>query len=247
MDNEDKALQKRFCELSNRAYLKSYPTFSTFLNIDEQSNLMCCSLDSKFELFGGFDSAERKMACFYNREEEYKSYPIVCIEISPLIKKFADNLTHRDFLGSLMGLGIKRELLGDILISDNVGYLFCEEKIAKYICENLDKVRHTSTKCKIVDDIPSGILKEPTEKLLIVSSKRIDVLVAAVFKLSRTDTLNFFTEKRVFINNKLTENNSYQLKGNELVSVRGKGRFVFDKFLGETKKGRLKAQVKIYE
>ena len=102
-------------------------------------------------LAGGYDAAERKLACF--GDEELCGYvedpPICCIRIEPVNAKFSDALTHRDFLGSVMGLGLKREVLGDIVLEDNCGYLFCHDTVAPYIIEQLNQVRHTTVRCSV--------------------------------------------------------------------------------------------------
>ena len=113
-------IQKRFEELSSRAANRYYTTFSDFLNMEEQSELLALRLNSPFRLYGGYDGAERCIAAFGDECNECQ-FPISFIKIEPSSKKFADKLTHRDFLGSLMGLGIKRETLGDIIIKDNTG------------------------------------------------------------------------------------------------------------------------------
>lgn len=178
-------IQKRFEELSSRAANRYYTTFSDFLNMEEQSELLALRLNSPFRLYGGYDGAERCIAAFGDECNECQ-FPISFIKIEPSSKKFADKLTHRDFLGSLMGLGIKRETLGDIIIKDNTGYLMCLDSVADYIIGSLDKVKHTSVKCSAVPELPQGVQSEPEEQQEIVASLRIDVLAAAVYNLSRS-------------------------------------------------------------
>ena len=145
--------------------------YSDFLNLYEQT-VLYDEIKRDVTLYGGFPEAERKIACFGNENEfGYEPNPpikIICIK--PLSKKFSDDLTHRDFLGSLIGLGIKRETLGDIIITENVGYVFCLEGISQFIIDNLFKVKHTSVSCEICDDIPENAL--PLTKLHIFSSNR---------------------------------------------------------------------------
>lgn len=109
-------LEKRFNELYNRANQNYYPVFSDFLNLEEQSVLAKSYLPCV--LYGGYEGAERVVAGFGDNVCE-QDFPIRCVEIKPVNKKFADKLSHRDFLGGLMNLGIKRELLGDIIIFEN--------------------------------------------------------------------------------------------------------------------------------
>lgn len=242
MDDKD-FLAKRLKELYNRAYMNSYSVFSDFLNMEEQSVL--ASLNLPCVTYGGYDMAERVVAGFGDYIDEY-SFPIKCICISSVSQKFADKLTHRDFLGSLMNLGIKRELLGDIVIKDNCGYLLCLEQISDYIVENLTRIKHTSVKAQVLDSIPELLNIEPDETNIIVSSRRADVLIAAVYKLSRSEASRLFQSGKVFINSKQTENTSYSLKDNDIVSVRGFGRFAMSSDIRTTKKDRLVVSIKIY-
>ncbi len=114
--------------------------------MEEQSELASLNLPCDYATFGGYDGAERAVAAFGNGCQ-YAEFPVKIIKAEPLSQKFADKLSHRDFLGSLMGLGIKRNVLGDIVIKENTGYIFCLDSIADYIVQNLDKVRHTGVKC----------------------------------------------------------------------------------------------------
>ena len=123
------------------------------------------------------------------------------------MQKFADELSHRDFLGALMNLGIKRELLGDIIVKDNCGYILCLEHIAPYICENLERVRHTSVKCE-KSNLPNDLKNEPEPTEIFAASKRIDVVIAAVYNLSRNETSKLIKAEKVFVNSRLVTSNS---------------------------------------
>jgi RNA-binding protein YlmH len=247
MEKEEALLIKRFKELENRSYNRGVYEYSDFLNIYEQ-DLLFRNINTSFSLFGGYENAERQIAVFGNEEDfgYSPSYPIVCILVSPLMQKFADDLTHRDFLGSVLGLGIKRETIGDIIIKNNTGYIFCLNTIADFITENLKKVRHTSVKCEKVTETPEEVNPESTEKFIIVASERLDVIIAEIYNLSRSESNNLFFAKKVFVNGKLTENNSHKIKTGDIVSVRGFGRFNWLGTSGETKKGRLKATVEVF-
>lgn len=235
--------EKRFIELYNRAYAKSYKVFSEFLNLEEQSILANAYLP--YCSYGGYDMAERIVAGF-GEAIENTDFPIRCLVISPVMQKFADKLTHRDFLGALMNLGIKRELLGDIIIANNCGYLFCLAHISEYIKNNLNRIKHTNVNVTECDSLPDNIIKTPDPRELIVSSLRLDVLVSAVYKLSRNEATKLFSTSKVFVNSKLIENTSYQIKENDIVSVRGYGRFTFSQQLRKTKKDRIVVEIVIY-
>ena len=239
-------MQKRFEELSSRAAQRYYTAFSDFLTMEEQSELLSLRLESPFKLFGGYEGAERCVAAF-GEDCENAVYPISYIKIEPVAKKFADKLTHRDFLGSLMNLGIKRETLGDIIIKDNTGYLMCLDTVADFIANDLTRVKHTSVKCNAVSALPEGMQSEPQEQEEIVASLRIDVLTAAVYHLSRNAVKELFNQRKIFVNSALCENFSFIPNEGDVISVRGKGRFKYGETLGKTKKGRLIVQLFVYQ
>lgn len=247
MEKEATLLIKRLQELSERSYNRGIFVYSDFLNVYEQ-DLLFKTIKTPFTVFGGYENAERQIAIF-GSEEEFgysSSYPLVCILVSPVMQKFADDLTHRDFLGSVLGLGIKRETVGDIILKNNTAYIFCLDTVSEYIKENLQKVRHTTVKCEIVNDVPDEVNPEPHEKLIVIPSERLDAIIAEVYNLSRSESNNLFIAKKVFVNGRLTENNSHKLKPCDVVSVRGFGRFNFKGVLQETKKGKLRAKTEVF-
>lgn len=239
MADELQILKNRFKELASRSRNRGIYCYSDFLNLYEQT-LLCNEIKYGFSLYGGFEDAERKIAVFGNSDEfgyEPKP-PVVLLCISPLSQKFSDDLTHRDFLGSIMGLGIKRETLGDIIITQNRGYLFCLESIAEYIKDNLTGVRRTSVSCELCESLPEDALPKPEEKLVIVSSLRLDALISGVYDISRSKSAALIEGEKVFINSKLTSSTSKTIEEGDTVSVRGYGRFRFTGILGGTKKGK---------
>lgn len=236
--------ENRFNELYNRAYEKSYNTFSEFLNLQEQSVLANTYLPCV--KFGGYENAERVVAGF-GENVTAGDFPIALLEISPVMQKFADRLSHRDFLGALMNLGIKRELLGDIIVKDNIGYLFCLEHIKDYIIGSVDRIKHTTVTVREIESLPDNAVSVPTEYEKIVSSLRIDAVISAVYNLSRNDSAKLFAQEKVFVNSRQVNSPSYQLKDGDIISLRGFGRFIFDKALRSTKKDRLVISIQKYE
>lgn len=236
-------IEKRLKELYNRAYERDYITFSDFLNLEEQSVLESGYLPCI--KFGGYPSAERIVAAFGNNAESAE-FPIAVVQISPAIEKFSDKLTHRDFLGGLMNLGIKRELLGDILISGNTAYVFCLEQITDYIIKNLTRIKHTTVRVTELSKLPDTAINEPKCKELIVPSLRLDAVISAVYKLSRKESCNLINSDKVFINSRQIKSTSCQLKQEDIVSVRGSGRFKYIEQLRTTKKDRIVISINLY-
>lgn len=243
--NENELTKKRLTELSHRAFERRYTTFSDFLNLEEISLLKSLHTESKYNLYGGYDNADRCVASF-GECEEYQ-YPISCIKIEPANQKFADELSHRDFLGALMNLGINRSTLGDIIVTNNTGYLFCLNNIKEYILQNLDRIKHTTVRCT-ESVLPAEIAEKKPEPIeLTVSSQRVDITVAAVFKLSRNAVTQLVNQEKVFINSKIAYKESLTLKSGDIVSVRGKGKFIFDGEIRHTKKNKSVIGIRLYK
>ncbi len=244
--NEKELLKKRFNELAYRAYSKGYKEYTDFLNLDEISTLKQTKLPCNYMLFGGYDFADRCIACFGENVSE-ESFPISCVKIAPVQQKFADKLSHRDFLGALMNLGINRNVLGDIVVDDNIGYVFCLDTMVEYVIDNLNTVKHTTVKAELSEELSTIVNKEPNPTEIILSSQRVDVIVSSVFKLSRNQAEQLFNREKVFVNSKVVYKGATMLKENDIVSVRGYGKFKFEKILKQTKKGKHIAQINIYK
>lgn len=243
--DEEQLLKNRLMELAKKSYTQNMFTFTGFLN--EMQIAVLQQMIGKFGnvpfcLYGGAPVCERQMVRFGSIEElGYEMpFPIACIKVQPLLKKFAEELSHRDFLGALMNLGIDRSTIGDILVNNEEGYFFCTDKMADYVIENLDKIKHTHVKCMVVDHL-SKVYENKEEKIEeIVSSLRIDVILSKIFHLSRSQSLELFRERKVFVNSKLCENNDYPLKKDDVISMRGYGKIKFEGILCETKKEKFK-------
>ena len=250
MTEDFSLLKKRFIELGRRSE-QGYFTFTDFLGLAEQS----CFNEIKGELkgisytaFGGAEGAERVMIRFGSPEElgYEEDFPIVTLKIAPKSEKFADKLTHRDFLGALMSLGIEREVLGDIVIRDNVGYLFAKEDIASYIADSLTKVKRTDMKVCVTDTLPEGELYRTERKTVQVSGERLDAIIAKVFSLSRDDAQSLFKKRLVFADGRQIDSPSYTPKENEKISVRGHGRFIYVGEQSLSRKGKKNVEVLLY-
>jgi len=246
----DEMIKKRLRELAGRAYAEGRFCFSQFLDMQALSCYHTMQYEPEFvnsTLFGGYPEAERQMLRFGDAELGYEEeFPITCLRIEPVAMKFAEALSHRDFLGAVLGLGLERSLIGDILVREKSAHLFCHQSIAEYICAELKSVRRTTVKVSVADMLPEEFAPKLQEEHIQTASARADVVIAAVYKLSRSEALELFRAKRVLIDGRFTENNSRLLNPDEIVSVRGFGRFVFVGLEGISKKGKQKLKVLRY-
>lgn len=239
----DELIGKRLTELALRAYNNNYYTYTDFLGLAELGVLNELikngkAISSKVYLSGGARGCERVIAAFGNEESfGYKpEFPISCIEIKPVNAKYADRLTHRDYLGSILNLGIEREVIGDIIVKEDTGYVFCHNKIADYIVSGLERIKHTVVSLKITDEVPD-VMGDAVDISIQVSSERIDAMIAKLYKMSRGDAVSLIKGRKVYVNGVLCESNSYSPKEEDMISVRGFGRFKSLGVVNTTKKG----------
>lgn len=249
MTKEETILAKRFLDLSRQAGQKDIVVFSEFLNLNELNIFKqeIPNLYSGYEIFGGYALSERQMIAFIPDALCYAwDYPIVCLKITPVNKKFAESLTHRDVLGSLMNLGIERSKLGDILVNKDEIYVFCQEKIAGFLMQELTRIRHTVVKSEQVE--ADSLAVEPQKELAegIVTSNRLDSVIACICKVSRSQASVWIKGGKVFLDNRQILQVTAECKPGELISVRSVGRFRFLDSFGETRKGRLKIKFEKY-
>lgn len=249
-DKDTILLKKRFLDLQKAANMRNIPTFSDFLNgyeldilYSNPQELPCGS----FETFGGHEFSERQMAVFLPDALFFDfTYPIQVLEIKPVLKKFADELNHRDFLGAIMNLGIERSKIGDILIDDGKAYVFCCEHIGPYICDNLYKIRHTQVQVMVSGYEELHIEPKFTEVTGSVSSIRLDSVLALAFNQSRSSLTGFIQGGKVFVNDRLVTSNGHPLKEQDRITLRGHGKFILDSIGGLSKKGKTYVTIKKY-
>jgi len=250
MQKEEIMLQKRLIELSKIAFQRGIVTFSDFLNLNELNILHTipkAELHSTYVTFGGYDYSERQMVAFLPDALCYEYvYPISVIKISPLQKKFSEKLSHRDYLGAILNLGIERSKIGDILVEENSAILFVHQSLESFMMDELRRIKHTSVITELIG--LQNFQYQPTTKEIkgTVSSIRLDSLLALAFSSSRNKLVAYIEGGKVFVNGKLITSNGYQLKENDIVSVRGLGRFRYQETLTQTKKGRYYVTIQLY-
>ena len=251
MTEDEQLMQKRFLDLSRQADYKGIVTFSDFLGLNEQNIFRQTEgmLSSGFQMSGGYEYAERQMVAFCPDALYYEwNYPFTCLKIEPAYPKFSDTLGHRDILGAVMNLGIERSKIGDILIRDNTAYHFCMDSVRSYILEQLEKIKHTVVKITETDAGQNPDIRPEFEHLSgIITSNRLDALVACICKLSRSAAASLITSGKVCINGRETLHNTYVCRAGDILSVRSYGKYIFDAVSGETKKGRMKIDYRKYK
>ncbi len=255
---DDKDLLVSRCLDAKRKALDSFMITSTsFLSVDERSLISCIEREYKSDIrtfyFGGFDEAERTMAVFvptvFGVEyigEYFADNPDDCpVCLIKLSKDRFSSLSHRDYLGSLMGLGIKRETVGDIIVGEDCTFIFALKSISRYICENLTKVGRGTVSCEICPLTDFVYDEGETETVFAsVASLRLDSVVSSAFNLSRTNSSLAVKSGLVYINSLQILKNDYVLKEKDKIVLRGRGKVVLEEIIGESKKGRIHINIK---
>jgi len=242
MEKEEQLFRKRITELAQMCFQRDIPVNTEFLSLNEQTIFQSISgtlPPVKFFLSGGSLASERKVVCFLpSYEEEPAEMPFDCVKISPVNKKFAEALSHRDYLGAIMNLGIERSMIGDILIKEDGAYVFALKRMTPYLTENLTTIRHTTVQAEICEELKEPLSPEFEEISGTVSSLRLDSIVALCGRLSRTKAAQYIEGEKVFLNGQLMLSPSRTVKEGEILSIRGIGKFLFSQAGGQTKKGR---------
>ncbi|MBR1634637.1 MAG: hypothetical protein IJ682_06185 [Lachnospiraceae bacterium] len=246
--NDSQFLKKRLAELAEKSYRTNTYCFSDFLSPADAGMAYEVCEPARLAVWGGSEAAERVMVRFGNPEEfGYEAaFPITVVCISPMNEKFAENLSHRDFLGALMNLGIERGVLGDILLSDGKAYAFVAERMADFVVESLHRVRHTDVRCAVMEDLPETALPRLERKTLVAASVRLDGIVAKLYHFSRSAAKAAFAKQEIFINGRVCTNPSVVLKEDDVISVRHKGKCIFRGISHETRKGNQAVELDVY-
>ncbi|NMF04014.1 RNA-binding protein [Clostridium beijerinckii] len=200
------------------------------------------SNDLKIESNGLLDDSERRMVSFNNI---YKSpFPMKLIKIEST-SKFS-NLTHRDFLGGILSLGIERNKIGDLLVNNNTCYVPVHEEVEDFIIYNLNRISKVICNVKVVDDFEFLPKVNFEEVVVLVSSLRIDGIVSKIINISRSKAQAMIEQGQVLIDYVKIKNKSYELKGQERITIRGFGKFIVGNSVGNSKSGRIKIIIKKY-
>ncbi len=202
--------------------------------------------DIKTSFEGGYPDAERTL--FVAMPEFLELDLNEIISVIKIFGRDLKGLTHRDYLGSLMGLGIKRENIGDILVCDDGAFIFVKCEIADYIIANLEKIGRRGIKTEICSlecaDIPAP---KTTEISATVSSMRLDAVLSAGTGLARGRAQDIIKEGLVSLNFEIIDSISAEVKKGDLISVRGFGRMRVSEIGGLTRKGRTFIKILKYE
>ena len=217
------------------------PRFTAFL--DERQRELAQELLNHYRcesylFFGGTEGCGRAMLGVFPEGEEADParFPIAALRVTQKGKAAA--LTHRDYLGALMSLQIKRETIGDILAVDNGAVIFVNEDIAEFVRLNLTEIGRCAVKVEEFEGEVPAQAQEFDEITGTVPSLRLDCVVALAMRKSRSIAVRAIESGLVRVNYVETVNTAKQLNGGDVISIRGLGKFILSDEIRTTKKER---------
>ena len=192
-------------------------------------------------LFGGYPQAERAVAAF-SEDGEAGDFPVSCLDVE-WNARYAQ-IGHRDLLGAVMGLGVDRDTTGDIVLAgEGLAYLFCLAGMEEAVTTELDsagraKLRISRHEGEVVCPEPEG-----QRRRITLASQRLDAFVSAGYDLSRSEAQKRINAGLVKLNHLPNQRTDAHVEAGDLISVRGSGRMKVEEILGQTRRGRLAAQI----
>lgn len=202
---------------------------------------ICASLQ------GGMEASERKILYLYpDYEEDIGRDFLSCLKVSGNFN--FRRVGHRDYLGSVLSLGIKREMLGDIFVNDDSAYVICLMSMKDYISFHLEKVANVRVKVDVVEwNEVLNILPKGKEKIFVVNSLRLDSVVAGMFDLSRAQAQKLIDAERVQVDYQIWNHSSKQIEPPSVISAKGYGKGRAEEVIGQTRKDKWRLRTLLYQ
>lgn len=245
-NDEERYLMRHIEDLADAAFSRGIARYSAFLSDREQdlarAALGRAGVRDGWRFDGGWPEAERRVLCL-EPEYSYGECPVRCVQLQCRALPGAALPAHKDYLGSLMGLELRREALGDIVLpADTPGtaYVFALETAGELICRELLQVGRTevTTMLLSLDEVPEFPQAERKTQTATVSSLRLDAVLAAMLHCSRGQACEWIAAGRVEINHLPAESAHAPVYEGDVFTVRGKGRFGLTALPGKSKKDR---------
>lgn len=256
---EDKLLIAKLLDKLERSHSKNKITHTDFLDLAQKRTVENILLKNEikqyvqYEMFGAYEGAERCLIIFYpekfDRNIIKKNYNNIMQIVQINLPNDLRNLyTHRDYLGALMKLGIRREKIGDILVREDGADIVILKEIIEFVKENLLQLTRFSKSqitIKPIEEIQIvEVKKEEIE--MIVPSMRLDNLVAELVRSSRAKANEIIEQERVFVNFEMVNKNAKKIQIGDKITIRGKGRYSILEQIGNTKKGNIIIKIEKY-
>lgn len=238
-EGTDHLLYSRIDDTVHLCEKRGVPCFLGFLDLREQA-VVEDYLSNKgyhWTLFGGYDEAERRLLAIFADyyEPMAEDYPLCAVGFR---YRPVREITHRDVLGTLMGAGIRRDKIGDILCGEGLSVVFLREEIADFVCDQIDRIGGEGVTVIPGYDGVLPINHTYREISDTIASPRLDAVVKSLLRLSREKAAELIRLGSVSVDHRPALSASVPLTAPCTVSVRGYGRFLVDQIGPQTKKGR---------
>ena len=250
MHMEKNLLANRISDAVYNAREKYMTCIFGFCDENEQNTLLEVMRTQDFRdymFWGGYNDAERKCLGIFPGTPSWEDFPIAFIKITA--DKFS-SLSHRDCMGALLGCGIKREILGDIALTDDKTAfvaVYNQDNMAQYLCSGISKIGRATVKCTLMpEDFIPDIQRKFEHITFTAASMRLDSIVAGAVHTSRSVASSLIAEGKVTLNHNVTTRPDINLKCGDVFSVYKKGKFVVGEDAGLTKKEKLRVNLKKY-
>ncbi len=232
-------------EMSKKKEKLEYTDFLDMYQISIVKNFLTRLEISNYVLYGINEDSERKILIFYpekyNEQMLEKNYnKILKIIRINLSKEDEGKFTHRNYLGGIVKVGMNREKVGDILVGENGADIIVKSETAEILAKELETLTRFQNSQIVIEDISNLRKKEiKIEKIdIIVPSLRLDNIVSDLAKTSRSKAVQILNQERVFINGQNETKPAKNVKLGDIITIRGKGRFVIKEIKGTTRSGR---------
>lgn len=203
--------------------------------------------DINFKVDGGYREAERKRITIFPEYlfPDHVESPVSILKLEGNFK--FQSVNHRDYLGSLMGLGIKREMIGDILAHDNYGQIIVGDEIKEFITLKLGHVHEVPVMITEISEDELIIPPDNTREIkTTVASMRLDAVASAGFGDSRSKISRDIKNEKIKLNWKVENDPAQDVEIGDIISFRGRGRVKVDRDIGLSNRGRIKLILKRY-
>lgn len=249
MNDEEKLVIARAEDLFSQCERYSTAVFSGCLDGAEQAIIQDSVMfpyGYNVMFWGGFADAEKKiMGVFPDwTEPDISAFPLRCFKVEG---GYTRKLTHRDYMGTVLSLGISQARLGDIVVYDGYAYVFVHEDIAGYVKDNLHKIGNQGVTVTEIEDFADITIERRYKTFgAVCASGRLDAVVAAAANISRSQSAALIGAGKVKLNHREITKASEPVREGDLLSIRGSGRFLVHSFDGETRKNRIHITLKQY-
>lgn len=247
---EERAIGARLVDLAERALRDDKPVATDFLDplgVQIAQSVLGSIPEISYKAYGGYAKAERRRLLIFPEYEDVEELeePVAAVEIR-VDSKF-EQLGHRDCLGSILGTGLERDKVGDIIVIKGGFQAVVAAEIADFLVANLRRVGRAPAYVEPIDLEQLAVAPERVKEIkATVASMRLDAVASTGFGVSRTRMAREIKAERVKLNWKVVRDPAHEVQQGDTLSIRGRGRVVVEEVQGTTRKGRIGVLLKRY-